>query len=181
MKTIMKRSARLAAVLGIAVFGVTGLASAAISREEAKNIALEHAGVSASEVDYIRVKEEWEWGHAVYDVDFYANYTEYDYDVDKETGNILKSEYETHRGRGGRGFRGHPGQETYRMSYDEAANLALARVPGATDRNLRMKRDHDHGIPTYEGKIRYNGYEYEFEIDATTGEFIEWSSESEWY
>lgn len=177
MKKFLKRSALMTAVLGISVFGVTGLASAAVSRDEAKSIALEHAGVSASEVDYIRIKEEWEWGHTVYDIDFYANFTEYDYDIDKETGDVLKAEYEMHRG----GYRGNRKQGNYRMSYEEAAAKALAQVEGATERNLRMKRDHDHGRPTYEGKIRYGGYEYEFEIDAETGEFIEWSSESQWY
>ena len=51
------------------------------------------------------------------------------------------------------------------------------RVPGADEGNIRIRPDRDHGRLTYEGKILYKGVEYEFEIDAATGEFTDWSEE----
>ena len=58
------------------------------------------------------------------------------------------------------------------ISSDEAAQSALARVPGATIANVtEFNRDYDHGRLEYEGEIHYNGYEYDFEIDADTGTF----------
>lgn len=182
MKKFMKWSAGAAVVFGVSLLGGAA-AQAAVSAEQARSIALEHAGVSASDVNYIRTKEDWDWGRTVYEIEFYAGTTEYDYDIDKDSGEILKADYEEHyRGHGyGRGL-GHRNAGDYALSYDEAAQKALAQVPGATQQNLRMKRDHDKGRPTYEGEIRYGGYEYEFEMDASTGDFIEWKSErDDWF
>ena len=68
------------------------------------------------------------------------------------------------------------------ISSDEAVLSALARVPGATVANVtEFNRDYDHGRLEYEGEIHYNGYEYDFEIDADTGTFKKWEVEQEVY
>ena len=64
------------------------------------------------------------------------------------------------------------------ISSDEAVQSALARVPGATIANVtEFNRDYDYGRLEYEGEIHYNGYEYDFEIDADTGTFTKWEVE----
>ena len=64
------------------------------------------------------------------------------------------------------------------ISSDEAVQSALARVPGATIVNVtEFNRDYDRGRLEYEGEIHYNGYEYDFEIDADTGTFTKWEVE----
>ncbi len=66
------------------------------------------------------------------------------------------------------------------ISSDEAVQSALARVPGATMTNVTdFNRDYDHGRLEYEGEIHYNGYEYDFKIDADTGTFTKWEVEQE--
>ena len=68
------------------------------------------------------------------------------------------------------------------ISSNEAVQSALARVPGATVTNVtEFNRDYDHGRLAYEGEIHYNGYEYDFEIDADTGTFTKWEVEQEVY
>ena len=68
------------------------------------------------------------------------------------------------------------------ISSDEAVQSALARVPGATVANVtEFNRDYENGRLEYEGEIHYNGYEYDFEIDADTGTFIKWEVEQELY
>ena len=68
------------------------------------------------------------------------------------------------------------------ISSDEAVQSTLARVPGATVANVtEFNRDYDHGRLEYEGEIHYNGYEYDFEIDADTGTFTKWEVEQEVY
>ena len=52
-----------------------------------------------------------------------------------------------------------------------------ATVAGVSEFN----RDYDHGRLEYEGEIHYNGYEYDFEIDADTGTFTKWEVEQEVY
>jgi len=68
------------------------------------------------------------------------------------------------------------------ISSDEAVQSALARVPGATVTNLtEFNRDYENGRLEYEGEIHYNGYEYDFEIDADTGTITKWEVEQEAY
>lgn len=68
------------------------------------------------------------------------------------------------------------------ISSDEAVQSALARVPGATVVNItEFNRDYENGRLEYEGEIHYNGYEYDFEIDADTGTFTKWEVEQEAY
>ena len=63
------------------------------------------------------------------------------------------------------------------ISEADAKAAALERVPGATEQDLRMELDRDDGKYIYEGDIIYQQKEYEFEIDANTGNFLKWSEE----
>ena len=59
---------------------------------------------------------------------------------------------------------------------DEARTLVLKKVPGATITKIEL--DYDDGRKIYEGEAYKDGYEYEFEINASTGKFIKW--EQDW-
>ena len=145
--------------------------ASAITQDQAKAIALEDAGVQESDAQFIRVQEDYDDGRAVYEIEFYANGTEYDYEIAKDSGAIVKCDYdiENYTPQSGAGNSGTI------ISLEQAQELALSRVSGATASNIRIHLDHDDGRQIYEGEIYYNWTEYEFEIDASTGNFIEWS------
>ncbi len=63
------------------------------------------------------------------------------------------------------------------ITLEEAQNIALERVPGATAQNISIELDEDDGWYIYEGDILYNRMEYEFEIDANTGNILKWETE----
>lgn len=63
------------------------------------------------------------------------------------------------------------------VSEADARAAALERVPGSTDTDIKIELDFDDGQYIYEGDIIYDGKEYEFEIDANTGNFLKWSEE----
>ena len=63
------------------------------------------------------------------------------------------------------------------VSQDEAVQIALDRVSGATAQDVRIEPDRDDGRYKYEGEIIYNNMEYDFEIDANSGTILEWSEE----
>lgn len=63
------------------------------------------------------------------------------------------------------------------LSLEEARNIALARVDGATEQNISVELDRDDGKCVYEGEIFYNGMEYEFEIDANSGNILKWEED----
>ncbi len=63
-----------------------------IGREEAKKIALKHAGLKESEVSRLKVERDRDDGIVKYDVEFEMGRMEYDYEINAETGKILKVE-----------------------------------------------------------------------------------------
>lgn len=65
-----------------------------IGVEKAKEIALNHAGLSASEVGFIKAHMDYDDGRQVYDVEFYKDMTEYDYEIDAFTGDIWSYDFD---------------------------------------------------------------------------------------
>lgn len=154
-----------------------------ITAERAKEIALGHAGITAEQATFVRAEREREDGRIVYDVEFYTkDFKEYDYEIDAQTGDIISFDADVEN------FT--PSSQTNTPAQDsssaqnsvteeQAKQIALAKVPGAADADIReFKKDRDNGREEYEGKIIYNNTEYEFEIDATSGEILKWESES---
>ena len=148
--------------------------NAVISSDEAQSIALGHAGLNAADVTVVQNRLEWDDGRQIYDVEFYtADYTEYDYEIDAVTGEILTYDYDAEYAIPPAGS-----NSGSMISEAEARSLALAQVPGATEQNLyEFHIDRDDGRTQYEGAIVYDGMEYEFEIDAYSGAFRNWESE----
>lgn len=150
----------------------SGTASA-VTEDEARKTALSDAGVTEEQITGIRVKKDHDDGRQVYDVEFYSDNKEYDYEIDASTGEILSSDFEIEND-----FNKDSASDLNpAVSREEASAAALAKVQGASEKDLRIKLDDDDGKMIYEGDIYYNGTEYEFEIDAATGDFLEWSEE----
>lgn len=61
-----------------------------LTKEEARDIALKHAGLTAAEVTRLRVEFDYDDGVPEYEVDFFHNGYEYDYEIHAETGKIIK-------------------------------------------------------------------------------------------
>lgn len=61
----------------------------ALTLEEAQNIALEHAGLTADQVTALHTEYDTEHGIAQYDVEFHHEAWEYDYEIHADTGKIL--------------------------------------------------------------------------------------------
>lgn len=67
-----------------------------ITADEAKSIALQHAGLAETDVLYANVEYDRDNGHNEWSVDFATQDTEYDYEINAADGSILKSEKEAH-------------------------------------------------------------------------------------
>lgn len=140
-----------------------------ITDEEAREIALNHAGLTSDQVTFIKTKLERDDGKLVYDIEFYSSdYAEYDYTIEAYTGSILSVDYDLN------GYTP-PSDGSSAITADEAMEIALAQVPGATVSNIHeFETDYDDGRLEYDGTIWYNGVEYEFTIDGYSGAIREW-------
>ena len=148
-------------------------ASGSITETQARQIALDHAGLTTSQVTFLKSSLTYENGRQVYDVEFYSSdYTEYDYEIDAATGDILSYDFDAE------GY-APPTANTTTITADQARQIALAKVPGATVNDIyEFELDRDDGRLEYEGTIYYNGMEYEFTIDGYSGAIRSWDVES---
>lgn len=159
----------------------------AVDEETAVSIALEHAGVTECSIH--RVELDTEDGRQVYEVEFFAGNTEYDYTIDRETGEILSYDQDIEGWGLGNGQQNGSGNGNGRkngqdnsaasssgpITLEEAVQLVLDRVPGASASDVQIEFERDDGKDIYEGEVTCNRTEHEFQIDASTGNFIEWS------
>ena len=145
-----------------------------VDEEMAQKIALEHAGVKATDATITKSKLDYEGRRQVYEIEWYADGKKYDYEIAVDTGEILSSAYD---------------EKTSGLSVSNSSNVtvseadakqtALGRVSGATQKDIyEWQFDYDDGRPEYEGKIIYGGTEYDFTIDASNGSVVEWEAES---
>lgn len=164
--------------------------TAYITEEEAKTAALNHAGVSASQADFIKVKLDYDNGIAEYEIEFIANSLEnsieYEYEVKADDGTILKYSSEpipssaqqpaapaqNSTGNGNTGA-------AASISEADAKNIALkhAGVDSAAATFIKVKLDIDNGISEYDIEFIVNSIKYEYEIKADDGAVLEFSVE----
>ena len=69
-------------------------AGGAVTKEQALETALNHAGVSKANASYVQVHKDYDDGMEQFDVKFYVGMTEYSYDIDANTGRIVDYDIE---------------------------------------------------------------------------------------
>ena len=145
-----------------------------VNEETAQKIALEHAGVKATDATITKSRLDYEDRRQVYEIEWYAGGKKYDYEIAVDTGEVLSSGYDEKTA----GWSG-SNSNNVTASEADAKQTALGRVSGATEKDIyEWQFDYDDGRPEYEGKIIYGGTEYDFTIDASSGAVIEWEAES---
>ena len=145
-----------------------------VDEEMAQKIALEHAGVKATDATITKSKLDYEGRRQVYEIEWYAGGKKYDYEIAVDTGEILSSAYDEKTS----GW-SVSNSSNVTVSEADAKQTALGSVSGATEKDIyEWEFDYDDGRPEYEGKIIYGGTEYDFTIDASSGAVIEWEAES---
>lgn len=170
-------------VTTLALGGTAVGAGAAIqNNNEAAQQAIEQAGVEQayaveSELDY-------EKGKAVYDVEFESNDQEYEYEIDAETGAVLEKEKERDDDAGKKQQAATVKPETKKetattttddIGSDKAKEIALQQA-GVTEAEvtwIEVERDYDDGRLEYNVEFRVGNKEYEYEVDAKTGQVFE--------
>lgn len=150
--------------------GTTGMtASGVIDIAKAKEIALQDAGLQEKDVTFVTLKTDREDGRQVYEVEFYAGGTEYDYEIDVQTGAIVSFDKD---------FEGTlpTGREEAAagITAERAKEIALrhAGLAESDVRRLKVETDRDHGVTKYEIEFQNGRMEYEYEINAETGDIL---------
>ncbi|MCD7801998.1 MAG: PepSY domain-containing protein [Clostridiales bacterium] len=143
----------------------SGTSSTLIGKTSAQEIALEDAGLTESQVSGLKAKQDKDDGITVYEVEFYTSSAEYEYEINGTTGAILSKDVES------KSNSAQSGSVIGETAAKEAA-FTHAGVSESSVSNLKVKLDTDDGIQVYEVEFRTSSAEYEYEINATTGDII---------
>ena len=149
-----------------------------ISINDAEKIAFEHAGVSGSDVKQKKNELDYDNGRQIYEIDFKTDSSEYSYNIDAQTGEILKHEKENgiFSGNTDSSALNNDSGQAY-ISEDDAKNTAFKHA-GVTDaERYGIKSDTDDGTEVYDIEFLSGGFEYEYEINRKTGEIIKFDKE----
>jgi uncharacterized membrane protein YkoI len=163
------------ALLFIVVLSAQTAAVADVGETEAKSIAFQHAGLSEKEISALSVKQYEKHGVKLYDIVFSGGGVKYNYEIDAITGEIM--EYKR-RNTGKTIQKPDDGAQGY-IGFEKAKSIALAHanVPESEIRKYEAERDRYKGRAVYEIEFDHAWTEYEYEIDAETGEIVRWKSE----
>ena len=153
-----------------------------ISLDKAKEIALSHAGLSADQVTFVKVNMDFDDGIQKYDIKFYCNGQEYDYEINSSNGQIIQFDYDME-------YNYIPNNNTtnYQSNVNTTANISVERAKeialshaGLASNQVTFQRielDFDNGIQKYEIEFYYNYREYSYEIDANTGNILSYEQD----
>ena len=153
-----------------------------ISLDKAKEIALSHAGLSADQVTFVKVNMDFDDGIQKYDIKFYCNGQEYDYEINSSNGQIVQFDYDME-------YNYIPNNNTtnYQSNVNTTANISVERAKeialshaGLASNQVTFQRielDFDNGIQKYEIEFYYNYREYSYEIDANTGNILSYEQD----
>ena len=160
-----------------------------IGKEKAKQIALDHAGVSNpynTEVEF-----DADDGLIVYEVEFDTSSREYEYEIDATTGKIIYTNYEkndnnysnnnyqnsnSNNSSTSSSSSNNSSNSNY-ISSSKAKQIALNHVGATTSTASRIEVELDREDNEYQVEFIYNSREYDYEINATTGKIIDFDSE----
>ena len=157
--------------------------STLIGEDQARQIALNHAGISAGQANFLWVKLDWDDGRQVYEVEFYSGNTEYDYEIDASTGEIRSYDFDIENYAIPSAGTGSGTGTTGLISETRAQEIALnhAGVSASQASFVRAKLDRDDGRQVYDVDFYSGNTEYDYEIDAVTGEIRSYDHDIENY
>ena len=145
----------------------------------AKAAALKDAGLSESDVTFKKTELDHSHGTQVYDIEFYTSDTKYDYEIDASNGTVLEKNIEQFQ------IQTPPTDSAINSSgndyigVDRAKEIALnhAQMNESDVQFAKAKLENDDGVVEYEIEFYFGRTEYDYTIDAVSGNIIEYDVE----
>ncbi len=112
----------------------------------------------------------------VYEIEFYKDGTEYEYEIHAQTGAVLKSDREKEKGSSSASPSSSPS-----IQASKAKEIALkhAGVSASSIKEYKCELDEENDRLVYEIEFYSNGMEYDYVISASDGSILEHSREQD--
>ena len=150
-------------IVGAIILGSIGFSTSAlgaISEQQAKDIALKEAQGG----QITKFKLDRENGRMVYEIEVMDGNIEKDYEIDAETGAIVKLEHEK------KNYGTNNSVNNPKISYEKAKEIVLKNSKNGKFKEIELK--HKNGVLIYDVEIAEGFADREFLIDANTGEIL---------
>lgn len=145
-------------VILILILSSMMLFASSFDKESAKQQALADAGLKKGDVKWLHASVERDDGWKFYEVSFTHAEYEYEYEF-TENGEMLSKSYE---------LRKRPKQDKNATIMDTSkAEEIVRKITGRND--IRLHRDIDDGITTYDAEVFTDNAIYDIEFDAVSG------------
>ena len=165
-----------------------------ISKNEVKDIIAKNMNVNSGDLYFEDIDFEFDKG--VYEVEVYYQNRDYEYKIDAKEGKVIYTDFRninTNNSQNNSNNNNSNGSNnsnsnnqnslnnvTASISLDEAKNIAVTNA-GVDINSVKFTReelDHDNHTLVYELEFFYNNIEYDYEINATTGDIISYDKDS---
>ena len=180
----MKKNSKiiLICVIGILVvlLGVLGyflfMKSSYLSKEEIKRVVIQDTCLDEKEISFKEIELDLDGETKKYDVEFYYQKVEYQYEIDAKTGDVLTTNFVKQDSSSTISNSGVDSstQQTSVIDADQAKEVAVK------DANLTIQDvvftdvdlEEENGVTYYEVDFTYQNMEYDYKIDALTNTII---------
>ena len=167
-----------------------------ISENEVRDIVSDNMSVNSGDLYFESI--DFEMDKSVYEVEVYYQNRDYEYKIDAKDGKIIYTDYKidnnitdnngnnNNNNNSNGNANGTIGNETNvpnnnaSITVDEAKNIALtnASLTEDTVQFLRTEQEYDDGVLVYEIDFTYGDSEYDYKINANTGEIVSYDRDS---
>lgn len=143
-----------------------------ITNELAKEIAFTHARINSADASSVKCELDYDDAILKYKIEFVANDVEYEYSICASTSDILSFEVDNKS----------PNILTMivtiedTITQEEALNIALnhANIGNAHSIAIKCEIDFDNNIYDYIITFKIDQFNYQYEINAVTGEIVDY-------
>ena len=159
-----------------------------ITMEQAQEIALKHAKLTSDQVSFIKTDTELENGIEVYNIEFSYENKEYDYKINSANGEIVEYDYDIEdyditQQQATEGNKSvtpnNQNSNNSKITVEKAKEISLKHANLKDNQVVfdKTEMDYDNGVQIYDIEFHYNNIEYNYEIDANTGNILSYSQD----
>ena len=180
-------------VVVVALLVLIYFKTAFICENEVKDVVADNMSVNSGDLYFESI--DLEMDKNVYEVEVSYQNREYEYRIDAKNGKVIYTDYKTdnnitdnngNNNNSNDNANGTIGNDTNvpnnnaSITVDEAKNIALTNANLTEDavKFLKTELDHENGVIVYEIDFTYGDSEYDYKINANTGEIVSYDRDS---
>lgn len=170
MNTLFKTITTATLAFGIFIIADNAEAAPKITAQKAQEIAISHANIPLKEVTFTEIKFDDDFMSSEYEIEFFHNNVEYEYEIDADSGKVKSYSQEKHGAM-------QQNQGNNYITKEQAEQIAFKHAKVSSAPFSKVDFDVDDGMAIYDVEFYSNNAKYDYEINAVNSEIIKFEKE----